>query len=96
MKHTLHQMEAQKVAIEGLAFIATQPDLLARFLALSGIEAQDIRQAAASEGFLAAVLSFLCANEVDLLAFCRHSHYRPETVSLAVQSLSGDYQEENL
>jgi len=86
--------EAQQLAIEALAFLADQPDLLARFLELTGIEAVDIRQVACQEGFWAGILSFLCANETDLWAFCHHANKLPEQVTAALRCLPGGIQEE--
>jgi len=91
MKHNFSVDEAREVAIAALGYIASHSDLLQRFLSLSGIEAADIRQAANQEGFWAAILQFLCANEPDLLAFCDDSHISPEKVSDALEALPGGY-----
>jgi hypothetical protein len=61
------------VAVAALGWIASDPDMLSRFLALTGIEAGQIRQAAAEQGFLAGVLDFLLAHEPSLMAFCADS-----------------------
>ena len=50
---------AEALAIRALGFVAADPELLPRFLAISGIEAQSIRQAAREPGFLAGVLQFI-------------------------------------
>src|SRR5262245_55822601 len=50
---------AESLAIQALNFLATEPARLSRFLALSGLEAQSIRTAAAESGFLAGVLTYL-------------------------------------
>jgi len=91
MRNNFSVDEAREVAIAALGHIANHPDLLQRFLSLSGIEAADIRQAACQEGFWAAVLQFLCANEPDLLAFCDVSYISPERVSVALEALPGGY-----
>ena len=64
---------AEAVAIAALGWIASSPDMLNRFLALTGIEAAQIRAAAAEPGFLAGVLDFLLAHEPSLMAFCEAS-----------------------
>jgi len=64
---------AEAIAIAALGFVAADPVLLPRFLAITGIEAGAIRRAAAEPGFLAGVLQFLMAHEPTLAAFCAAS-----------------------
>jgi Protein of unknown function (DUF3572) len=70
-------------AVAALAWIAGDSDMLGRFLALTGIEAEQIRQAAREPGFLAGVLDFLLAHEPSLMAFCADNGLAPETVQKA-------------
>ena len=56
---------AEALAIQALGFVAADPVLLPRFLALTGIEASEIRRAAAEPGFLAGVLNFLLAHDIN-------------------------------
>jgi len=60
---------AEAIAIQALAFIAADETLLPRFLALTGIEASQIRAVARQPGFLAGVLQFILAHEPTLLSF---------------------------
>ena len=60
---------AETMAIAALGFLAAEPERLARFLALSGLGPHNLRQAATSPGFLAAVLDHLAADERLLVAF---------------------------
>lgn len=80
-------IDADQVAIDVLGYIASEPDLMRRFLDLTGIEADGIRQAAGQPGFFAGVLDFLLANERDVEDY----HYRtgtpPETLSIAREKL---------
>ncbi len=80
---------SESIAIDGLAFIASDDELLPRFLALTGIQADQIRQAAEEKGFLAGVLQFLLAHEPSLFKFCEHSGHAPESVEAAASSLFG-------
>jgi len=50
---------AEALAIQALNFLATEPERLGRFLALSGLGPESIRAAAAESGFLANVLAHL-------------------------------------
>ncbi|WP_274424185.1 DUF3572 domain-containing protein [Chelativorans sp. YIM 93263] len=83
----MQQEKAQEIAVQGLAFIASDPDLLPRFLALTGIEAQQIREAAQQSGFLAGVLQFILAHEPTLMAFSEAKNITPQDVSAAHQAL---------
>jgi hypothetical protein len=78
---------AEATAVSGLGFIAGDPVLLPRFLALTGIEAGQIRQAAREPGFLAGVLQFLMAHEPTLSAFCEASGHNPAQVAAALSAL---------
>ena len=53
--------DAQETAISVLSWLAGEPELLGRFLALSGLEAHDLRSAAQDPGFFPGVPNF---NEV--------------------------------
>ncbi|MBD0416344.1 DUF3572 domain-containing protein [Oryzicola mucosus] len=80
------------VAIQALGFIAADPELLPRFLALTGIEIRNIRAAAAEPGFLAGVMQFIVAHEPTLLRFAEDSGLSPaEVVKAARQLPLGDH-----
>lgn len=79
--------EAQALAVEALGFIAADPQLLPRFLALTGIEPAAIRLAAREPGFLAGVLHFILAHEPTLLAFADSAEIRPAAVGDALRAL---------
>ncbi len=79
--------QAEALAISALGFVAAGPTLLPRFLALSGIEASQIRQAAGEPGFLAGVLQFILAHEPTLAAFCEATATEPARVSAALRAL---------
>ncbi|MBL8581459.1 MAG: DUF3572 domain-containing protein [Rhizobiaceae bacterium] len=63
------RQDAEQIAIQALGFVAGDAVLLPRFLALTGITASAIRQAARQPGFLAGVLDFVLAHEPTLLEF---------------------------
>jgi len=79
--------DAEALAIAGLGFIAADPELLPRFLALTGIEASSIRAAAREPGFLAGVLNFILAHEPTLHRFAEHAGTSPEIVAASVRVL---------
>ena len=83
---------AEQIAISAIGFIASDPALMPRFLAISGIEASQIRQAAAEPGFFAGVLQFIMAHEPTLQGFCEATNTPPADVGAALRALPfGDY-----
>lgn len=83
--------QAEAVAISALGFVAADPELLPRFLAITGIEASSIRRAAAEPGFLAGVLQFILAHEPTLMRFCEETGTPPPAVGAALKALpAGD------
>jgi hypothetical protein len=83
--------QAEAIAVSALGFIAADPVLLPRFLAITGIEANAIRQAAREPGFLAGVLSFVLAHEPTLLAFAEQAGIPAASVGEALRALpTGD------
>ncbi|MBX3567209.1 MAG: DUF3572 domain-containing protein [Rhizobiaceae bacterium] len=81
--------DADTIAIAALGFVAADPVLLPRFLALTGIEASAIRQAASEPGFLAGVLRFVAAHEPTLLRFAEETGTPPQAVLRAMRALPG-------
>ena len=77
---TSRREEAEAVAINALGFVAADPELLPRFLAITGIEANAIREAAREPGFLAGVLQFILAHEPTLLRFAEETGTPPASV----------------
>ena len=80
---------ANEMAIDALAWLAADPERLDRFLAVTGLSHDTIREAASQPGFLSAVLDHLCADEPSLLAFASESDKSPETVSAAREIIAG-------
>ena len=80
---------AEAVAIEALGWLAGEPERLERFVALCGLGPDNLRQAAAAPGFLAAILDYLAANESLLIAFAGDSGRKPEAVARAALALGG-------
>ncbi|WP_394689821.1 DUF3572 domain-containing protein [Hoeflea sp.] len=81
--------DAEDTAIAVLVWLAGEPELMGRFLALTGLEANNLRDAAQEPGFLAGVLGFLMSHEPTLMDFCAATDTKPETVTRAFQALVG-------
>ncbi|MCP8895565.1 DUF3572 domain-containing protein [Shinella daejeonensis] len=88
-KDTSRLQEAEATAIAVLGWLAGEPELLSRFLALTGVLPSDVRTAVDDPGFLAGLLDFLMGHEPTLLAFCAASGTTPETVVQAHGLLMG-------
>ncbi|WAP68903.1 DUF3572 domain-containing protein [Jiella pelagia] len=80
---------AETIAIQGLTFIAADPVLWPRFLAITGIDQSQLRDAARARGFLPGVLDFILAHRPTLDAFCAAQELRQQSVSDARQLLNG-------
>jgi hypothetical protein len=74
---------AAALAIAALSFIASEPEQLGRFLALTGIGPESIREAAREPDFLLGVLDHLAGDEALLLAFAGQNDIDPSHVAAA-------------
>ena len=81
---------AEELAISALAYLAGNPEVLGRFLSLTGIGPADLRAAAREPGFLTGVLEFFLADESLLLAFVEEAQLRPTMVAAAHHALAGE------
>lgn len=84
---SIDRERAEAIAVSALGFVAAEPELLQRFLAITGIDPGRIREAAGEPGFLAGVLQFILAHEPTLQAFAAASGERPEAVGAALRAL---------
>ncbi|MBA8880218.1 DUF3572 domain-containing protein [Phyllobacterium myrsinacearum] len=94
MKQQMSLEDAQDLAINSLVFLAQDNELLPRFLALTGITADQIREAAQEPGFLAGVLQFYLAHEPTLMRYCEATQTAPAQVQEALRQLPGGRQED--
>ena len=75
------------LAIQALAFIAEQPEQLARFLDMTGIAPEQMRAAARESGFLAGVLEHMLGDESLLVAFADSAGIDPADIGRARSAL---------
>jgi Protein of unknown function (DUF3572) len=78
---------AEMLAIQALAFLAEQPEQLARFLDMAGIAPAEIRTAARESGFLAGVLEHMLGDESLLVAFADSAGIDPADIGRARSAL---------
>ncbi|MEE9314349.1 MAG: DUF3572 domain-containing protein [Rhizobiaceae bacterium] len=79
----LSKNAAESIAVSGLQRLASDDDLLLRFCNLTGILANEMRDAASQPHFLVGVLDFYLAYEPDLLAWAEADGMSPESVVAA-------------
>lgn len=80
---------AESLAIQALAHLAQDKEVLERFLSVTGLAPDRIREAASSPGFLAGVLDYMMQNEALLLTFSENNNIDAQTILDAHQQLSG-------
>ena len=81
--------DAELLAVSALSFLAEDPERLGRFLAETGLETQNVREAAKMPGFLPAVLDYLIGNEQLLIEFAAGQVIDPADVPAARILLPG-------
>jgi hypothetical protein len=78
---------AEMLAIQAVAFIAEDPERLAVFLAVTGVEAGAIRNAARDSDFLVGVLEHMLGDESLLIAFADSAGIDPAEIARAGYAL---------
>lgn len=81
--------DAEATAIAALQYLASDPERLGRFLSLTGLGPDTLRQAASDPGFLPRVLDYLLEDERLLVAFAEAHGVRPDQVVAAHARLGG-------
>ena len=81
--------DAEALALQALAFVATDPAALNRLVAESGLAPTALGDAARDAAFLGGVLDFLLQDEALLLAFCAAEAIAPERPLAARRHLPG-------
>jgi hypothetical protein len=83
MRRDLAIPDAEDIAIRALGFLASEPERLGRFLAVTGLGPENLRSAASDPRFLASVLDHVASDESLLLALAANLSLAPETVARA-------------
>jgi len=68
---------AYAMALQALVWVLQEPNRAERFLALTGLDADDIRGRVEDPAMLDAVIAFLEAHEPDLIACAHHIEVTP-------------------
>jgi hypothetical protein len=80
---------AQALAIEALGQLAGDQEKLLGFLAISGIEPQNLRTSATAPAFLQGVLDYVCNDETLLREIAANIGRSPEDIDRARMILAG-------
>ena len=88
-RNELSREAAENVAIQALTYLASEPERLSRFLALSGLDHDSIRAASSEPGFLGGVLEHLTSDERLLIEFSEFAALNPTEVDRARATLGG-------
>lgn len=86
------QDTAETLALQALAWLAGQEELLPVFLGATGASETDLRLRASDPVFLGAVLDFLMMDDQWVVAFCDHVALPYERLMLARAALPGGEQ----
>lgn len=81
--------KAEILALEALSWLAGEPEDLQRFLRLSGLEPETLRQGAGTPEMSVAILDFLLVHEEMLLRFCESAGVKAKELHLARHVLGG-------
>jgi Protein of unknown function (DUF3572) len=80
---------AEAIALQGLAFLAEEPQRLQRFVTVTGLDPAELRARADTPELLAAVLEHLAGDESLLLVFSASRGIAPEAIAPAILLLQG-------
>jgi hypothetical protein len=87
MRETIEDDDAQAIALSALAWTLGDDKRAERFLALTGLEANDVRIRLTDPAMLDAVLGFLGSHEPDLIACAETLGISPERLVTARSQL---------
>ncbi len=85
---------AELLALRALATIVGNDTLGPRFLSLTGLTVENLRQDAGERHILLAVLDFLSANEADLVQCAQKLDIAPNQLTAARTILGGSYSDQ--
>lgn len=86
---TINAQDAETIALQALAHVIADEDLLPRFFALSGADEDDMRNRATSPEFLGSVMDFILGDEQTAREFALAHHHSPETLQMTRALLPG-------
>ncbi len=88
IRDQLTRARAETIALNGLAFLAAQPDEIERFLRNTGLDAAELRLRATDPDVLRAVLEYILAGDATTTGFCAEQNLAPRALHGASRMLS--------
>jgi len=85
----MERNQAEILAIRAIEWLATDPDIMHRFLATTGTTLAEMQAHPDNPDVLASVLDFLLMDDRSIKAFSDASGYNPESPLQARQALPG-------
>ena len=82
-------ISAETIALQALAFIAGDDDILDAFMASSGCSLEELKGSAGDPAFLGGILDFLLQDDGNVLEFCRSAGLEPSDLFRARHALPG-------
>ena len=80
--------DAETIGVEALGFMASNPEVLRRFLDVSGMEAGQLREAVSKPSFFVGLLDFVLAHEPTVLDFATAAELDPAEIGIARERLA--------
>ena len=81
--------QAETIALQALAFLVKEDNLLNQFFASSGLAPQDLKDHFQDPNVLGGVLDFILTDDGILLSFCNATSLSPETLVMVRRLLPG-------
>ena len=82
-------LESSTIALQLIAFLASDLERMERFTSLSGINLGDMKEGALNPVFLGFMLDYALQDEALILAFAENQQISPQTLVLARRQLPG-------
>jgi len=88
-RRKMRHEDAETLALSALVHIAADEERLSRFLAVTGMDPQSLREEAGKPGFAVGILDYVCGDEPLLVGFAAEQGLSPEAVASAWRMLAG-------
>ena len=82
-------LESSTIALQLIAFLASDLERMERFTSLSGINLGDMKEGALNPVFLGFMLDYALQDEALILAFAENQQISPQTLAIVRRQLPG-------
>lgn len=87
-RQKLNLEDAERIALQGLTFLVSDPQRLVRFLSLTGLTPQELKGFGADKTLQMALLDYLLGDESLLLVFTAENALKPDMIAPAYELLA--------